>query len=672
MRRVFGIGKRHASQVLPLVVRTPEYRITPAIATCRREIATTTSKVELRPYQKDSINAVLKYLKDGKRRLGLSLATGSGKTVIFSHLLERIQPPTPHATQTLILAHRRELVEQAAKHCRNLYPEKLVEIEMGAQHASGAADVTVASVQSIMSGERLYKYDSARFKLVVVDEAHHITGQQYMGVLQHFGLAESRKENRIALVGVSATFSRNDGVTLGKAIDYIVYHKDYVDMIVDNYLANAIFTTVNSQADLSKVKEASGEFVTRSLSLAVNNPQSNAILVRSWLAKAKDRQSTMVFCVDIAHVEALTAAFRAHGIDAKNVTTRTRVKERRQLIEDFKAGVYPVLLNCGIFTEGTDVPNIDCIILARPTQSRNLLVQMLGRGLRKSAGKENCHVLDMVSSLETGIMTTPTLFGLDPDEIVNNANTDDLAKLKKERDLEREVKEDESIDPPGFQTDDISSFNVSFTDYENVHDLIEDTSGERYIRAISPFAWVHIDDNRFILSDNSSGFLTLKHVVTNGVKDHIVILTQKLPAIAGSKSPYARPRQIASSLSFEGAVRAADTYAKEHFTFIFIHKNARWRRREATEGQLKFLNAKRKQEDKLEAHMVTKGKATDWITKVKHGAQGRFNRMASDRKKIEKMAEKRQVLSRQRVEVGPVNEPSRIGGGRKVSRLGHS
>lgn len=435
--------------------------------------------------------------------------------------------------------------------------------------------------------------------------------------------------------------------------------RDYIDMIEDNYLANAIFTTVRAKADFSKVKESRGDFQTSSLSSAVNNPENNTVTVQSWLARAHDRLSTLVFCVDIRHVADLTATFRYHGIDAKYVTAKTKLAERRERIEGFKAGKYPVLLNCGIFTEGTDIPNIDCVILARPTKSRNLLVQMLGRGLRSSPGKENCHVLDMVSSLQTGIVTTPTLFGLDPDEVVQDANLEDMKDIKERREAER-LREDEeaaasptiaSGSKPGPQVD------ISFTDYDSVKDLIEDTSGERYIRAISPFAWVQIDEDRFILSDRSGGFLTLRHIVTNGA-EHNVTITQKLSAAANSKSPYARPRQIASAPTFEGAVRAADTYAKEHFTYIFIHKNAVWRRREATEGQLAFLNRKRTEDDKLEAANVTKGKATDRITKIKHGAQGRFNRLASDRRKLEKAVQKREAFKEQfrkeQFKVGPV------------------
>lgn len=189
----------------------------------------TKSSTQLRPYQEESIQSVLKYLENGEKRLGISLATGSGKTVIFSHLIERVPSPTSNATQTLILAHRRELVEQAAAHCRRLYPNSTVDVEMGNVHASGLADITVASVQSITAGDgdRLQRYDPARFKLVLVDEAHHIVAETYRRVLKHFGLSqkESTSGDGAALVGVSATFSRADGLRLGTAIDHIVYHK---------------------------------------------------------------------------------------------------------------------------------------------------------------------------------------------------------------------------------------------------------------------------------------------------------------------------------------------------------------------------------------------------------------------------------------------------------------
>jgi ATP-dependent helicase IRC3 len=181
--------------------------------------------IQLRPYQEESIQRVLEYLARGERRLGLSLATGSGKTVIFSHLIDHIPTTQIGGTQTIILAHRRELIEQAAQHCRRLYPSKRVEIEMAAQHGSGMADITIASVQSLTSGERLSKFDPTKFKLLLVDEAHHITADSYLKILRHFGLGERNTDSRTALVGVSATFERTDGMAIGRAIDHIVYHK---------------------------------------------------------------------------------------------------------------------------------------------------------------------------------------------------------------------------------------------------------------------------------------------------------------------------------------------------------------------------------------------------------------------------------------------------------------
>ena len=561
-------------------------------------------------------------------------------------------------------------MEQAARHCRLAYPESTIEIELGNSRASGMADITVASIQSITSGQRIEKFDPQLFKLVLVDEAHHIVAPKYLEVLHHFGL-RPHKPASPALVGVSATFSRFDGLKLGAAIDHIVYHKDYVDMIGEKWLSNVLFTTVKSTADLSRVSNgANGDFLSSSLSRAVNTDETNELAVRSWLARAANRKSTLVFCVDLNHVFGLTAMFRKHGMESKFVTGDTPKRTRSEVLDEFKSGKFPVLLNCGVFTEGTDIPNIDCVLLARPTKSRNLLVQMIGRGMRLHPGKKDCHIIDLVSSLDTGIVTTPTLFGLDPDELVDHANLDDMEARKQRKEREAAVKQDIEAQnedrPAALQSR--SSKTLTFTDYDTVADLIEDTSGERHIRGVSPYAWVQVDVDRFVLNSTTGDYIQIRR----GDKDDwLVQFTEKLPPSVASKSPYMRPRVIARTevaagetdealaRTFEHAVHAADKYAAEVFPFQLINTTGSWRRRPASDGQVAFLNKFRDDEDQLTPETVTMGRASDMITKLKFGAQGRFKTHVAHRKKKEKDVEKinkiQALRERETVRVGQLS-----------------
>ena len=601
-------------------------------------------------------------MKDGHKRLGVSLATGSGKTVIFTQLIERVEPPTKNATQTLILAHRRELVEQAARHCERAYPGKTIDIEMGNTHASGAADITVASVRSIVSGERLSKYDPARFKLVLVDEAHHIVAPGYMDTLEHFGL-DLPREIGPALVGVSATFSRFDGLRLGAAIDHIVYHKDYVDMIGEKWLSDVMFTTVKSRVNLSKVRAGKdGDFQTGQLSEAVNTDETNEITVKAWLSEAGQRKSTLVFCVDLKHVASLTSMFRKHGIDAQYITGATKKRVRGERLDAFKKGQFPVLLNCGVFTEGTDIPNIDCILLARPTKSRNLLVQMIGRGMRLYPGKKDCHVIDMVASLETGIVTVPTLFGLDPSEIVTETTPEAMKKLRNRKAEETTVlAESPSDSMSAASASRIANARLDFTHYDTVQDLIEDTSGERHVRAISQNAWVQVDGRKYILAARG-GILTLEKAAATDKESFTVVWKHSLPPAEKTKSPWSKARQIASASTLTDAIHAADTFAATKFERIFINTSSSWRKGPASEGQLSFLNKIRINEGKdldlLTAEDLTKGQAGDMITKIKFGARGRFDKMVAAKRKESKVIEKLEQLEdlrrRETVRVGPL------------------
>ncbi|KAG5984339.1 hypothetical protein E4U55_005224 [Claviceps digitariae] len=626
------------------------------------------AKPILRDYQQECIKSVLSSLERGRKRVGISLATGSGKTVIFTQLIDQVKPRFDGGgNRTLILAHRRELVEQAARHCRLAYPEKTIEIEMGSIHASGAADITIASVQSITSKDRLEKYSPSEFKLVLVDEAHHIVAPGYLKTLGHFGLDKKQRYSP-TLVGVSATFSRFDGVKLGAAIDEIVYHRDYVDMITDKWLSDVIFTTVRSSANLSKVKNSAfGDFQTGELSKAVNTDEVNDMTVKSWMAKAADRKSTLVFCVDLAHVSGLTRKFREYGYEARFVTGETAKLERSEILDAFKRGEFPVLVNCGVFTEGTDIPNIDCIVLARPTRSRNLLVQMIGRGMRLHPGKENCHIIDLVSSLETGIVTTPTLFGLDPNELVDKASVTDMRKKKEDNDdaASRGLQAPEDL---GTGASPLAESTVTFTDYSSILDLLKDTRGERHIRALSPYAWVQVGPEKFVLTAPSGSYIRLERMEADAAASAKVpspkqkvqpkykaVEVRALPH-GVAKSPFAKPREILRSDTFDHAVRGADSYAENAFPHNFIDRRQPWRHYPASPGQLTLINKMRgKQQPPLTSKDLNKGKAADMITKLKLGARGHFAKIEAEQRRRKKQADILEArLNRERVAVGPV------------------
>ncbi|KAL2847432.1 P-loop containing nucleoside triphosphate hydrolase protein [Aspergillus pseudoustus] len=610
-----------------------------------------TPAIQLRDYQEECIQSVLSHVGEGHRRLGISLATGSGKTVIFTQLIGRVPPRGRFGDKTLIIVHRRELVDQAYRHCCLAYPNSTVEIEMGNRVASGNSDIIIASVRSLTSGDRLEKFDPRRFKLVLVDEAHHIVASTYRKVLSHFGLGEKSPDSPI-LVGVSATFSRFDGLKLGAAIDQIVYHKDYTDMIDENWLANAMFTTVKSEADLKRVrKDKFGDFSVGSLSKAVNTIKSNDITVRAWLANASARKSTLVFCVDIEHTKQLTAAFRQYGIDARYITGTTSKTTRDEQLHKFRDREYPVLLNCGLFTEGTDIPNIDCVLLARPTRSRNLLIQMIGRGLRLYPGKKDCHIIDMVATLDTGVISTPTLFGLHPDEVLKEGTTDKLKEKKSALEQgysdTQEILVDEALDVPDIK--------LTFTKYDTIYDLIHDMKSEKHIRSLSHYAWVRVGENKYLLS-GGSGWLTLEYVDQsyNGSSEYCVhhVTTFK----DGEKTLYTRPRLIASAEDLETAVRAADTFAAAHFVDRYISTRQRWRNNVASGAQIDFLNAAKIREGTIRHGDLTRGQAADLIIKLRFGSKKRFEGKRKRRAKHdEKIRDIQELQKRGEVKVGPLD-----------------
>ncbi|KAJ1974309.1 DEAD DEAH box helicase [Dimargaris xerosporica] len=226
----------------------------------------TTATVTLRPYQQECINVCLARLQEGIQRQAVSLPVGSGKTVIFSHLIARIPPRHPMATQVLVLAHREELLHQACRQIARHAPHLKVDLEQGSNYAATNADVIVASVASLgrQNSPRLQRLDPQRFKAIIIDEAHHAVADTYLRVLRHFDAMHA--QTSIFVWGCSATLKRHDHLALSQAFDYISFHLDFTRMIEEKWLCHLKAVSVHTGSDISNVRKVAGDFAIKQLS----------------------------------------------------------------------------------------------------------------------------------------------------------------------------------------------------------------------------------------------------------------------------------------------------------------------------------------------------------------------------------------------------------------------
>ncbi|KZT72830.1 P-loop containing nucleoside triphosphate hydrolase protein [Daedalea quercina L-15889] len=609
--------------------------------------------VVLRPYQEASIDACLNALKSGSSRIGVSLPTGSGKTTVFISLLNRITPPpeNPRAKQALVVVNSIELARQTAAQAKKLHPEWSVEIEQGGKHhASGDADLTVATYHTLLRGERLAKFSPGKLKAVIVDEAHHAAAPSYRRILSHFhpairnpeeGFQPPEIEHAIAVLGFSATFSRHDGLALGSIFEQIVYHRDFLEMIKEQWLCNVQFTCVRANIDLSQVtiNSHTGDFNPTSLAHVINTPTINKLILQTWLDRASERKSTLVFCVSLTHVQNLTEMFRQAGIDARYVYSRTPASERRVLIESFRKGEFPVLINCAVLTEGADIPNIDCVIVARPTRSRNVFAQMIGRGMRLSPGtdKEDCRVIDFVDSQNrvAGVVSLPTLLGLDPLEVIDDES---LASLE-ERAAQSTLADGERSPPHHSAANVPEPKSVTYVDYENPFAFVDDAFGAPHIRKLSHLAWVGLGDDAYLLECLGQGFVRIERTQGDAEEAQYVAshTSPTLPMATAYRlkiSPYRRAKEILRARTLEEAIRGAETFVLQKVVkgqhALGLRRHAKWRREPATQSQKDtikkrwrarpaLLDSNQGIEDRI--NRVTKGEAANILTRLRHGAQ---------------------------------------------------
>ncbi|KIJ68505.1 hypothetical protein HYDPIDRAFT_106705 [Hydnomerulius pinastri MD-312] len=653
-----------------------------------RSLAKVASSIVLRPYQESCLEACHAALKAGATRIGVSLPTGAGKTTVFTTLLSQIASPTqsPLASRSLIIVNSIELARQAAAQAEAIYPDWKVEIEQGTKHkATGLADITVATYQTLLQPQRLAKFRPELLKAVIIDEAHHAAAPSYRRILSHFDpniknpdatIEPPLLPHPIPIIGFSATFSRHDGLALGSVFERIVYHRDFLEMIKEQWLCDVRFTSVKANIDLQGVivNSKSGDFNATSLAHIINTETINNLIVQAWLDRASDRKSTLVFCVNLAHVRDLTRAFKDFGVDARYVHSGTPANERRQLIADFKAGEYPVLVNCAILTEGADIPNIDCVVVARPTRSRNIFAQMIGRGMRQSpaTGKVDCRIIDFVDSTArvSGVISVPTLFGLDPSEVIDDESTTEL-EARADSAISRNLEDLPTA--PDSRHDIPDPKSVTYVDYDNPFALVDNFSGAPHISRLSTNAWVGCGNDIYILECLGKGHIRIERIPEddNNPAHYQATFTEATMHFSSAKqlkiSPFMRKRLVTTAESLADAVKGCDTYVSKKVLrgsmALGLLRSAKWRHAPATDSQKDFIN-KRKgkramdKESVLEATArLTKGEAANIITRLKHGAQSYYEKKAKQERRGLQTAEKERLrVSRETIQVGPLDQ----------------
>ena len=331
--------------------------------------------MKLRPYQTAAIDGIHEAWEQYKRTL-LVLPTGCGKTIVFANIAAEMA----ERERVLILAHRDELIKQAAdklfKACGvQSATEKANETALGSYY-----NITCGSVQTLMRQSRLERFPRDYYGTIIIDEAHHALSESYHNILDYWSDAK--------VLGVTATPDRSDKRNLGEVFESVAYEYSIRDAIKQGYLSKIVCECVPLKIDLSAVHVKAGDYDAGELGSALE-PYLEQIADNI----PRDRR-TLIFLPLIATSQRMTELLKARGFRAEHIDGKS--EDRREILQRLADGKIDVLCNSMLLTEGFDEPSIDCVVCLRPTKSRALYSQIVGRGTRLCEGKENLLILDFL------------------------------------------------------------------------------------------------------------------------------------------------------------------------------------------------------------------------------------------------------------------------------------
>ena len=374
---------------------------------------------ELRPYQQQARERIHAEWENGHTRTLLVLPTGTGKTIVFASVAaDQVRA----GDRVLILAHRGELLEQAA--------DKL-QRSTGLISAVEKADATclntwfrvvVGSVQTLQRTARLERFPRDYFGTIIIDEAHHAITDGYRRILDYFGSAK--------VLGVTATPDRGDMRNLGEVFDSLAFEYKLTDAIKEGYLCRIMAQTIPLKLDISSVTMSGGDYAVGDLGTALD-PYLEQIAAE--MAQRCKGRKTVVFLPLIKTSQKFRDLLNSHGFRAAEVNGQST--DRKEVLADFDAGKCNVLCNSMLLTEGWDCPSVDCVVVLRPTKVRSLYSQMVGRGTRLSPGKTDLLLLDFLWMTDKHELCRPADLVCE-DRAVARQMTENLAQTGCPEDIE--------------------------------------------------------------------------------------------------------------------------------------------------------------------------------------------------------------------------------------------
>ena len=378
--------------------------------------------LQMRPYQQAAREAIHAEWNDGRRRTLLVLPTGTGKTIVFAAVTE---DQVRSGSRVLVLAHRGELLEQAADKIKRSTGLTSA-VEKAEQTCLDSwCRVVVGSVQSLQRPARLEQFPADYFGTIIIDEAHHAITDGYQRVLEHFPEAN--------VLGVTATPDRGDMRNLGEVFDSLAYEYKLTQAIREGYLCPILAQTIPLQLDISQVALSGGDFAVGGLGTALD-PYLEQIA--SEMQTACAGRKTVVFLPLIKTSQKFRDILNSKGFRAAEVNGQS--EDRTEILSDFSNGKYNVLCNSMLLTEGWDCPSVDCIVVLRPTKVRSLYSQMVGRGTRLSpeTGKKDLLLLDFLWLTERHELCRPADIICENRE-VSRKMTENLAQAGCPEDIEQ-------------------------------------------------------------------------------------------------------------------------------------------------------------------------------------------------------------------------------------------